>query len=66
MGNRFAQKARDLLAFSPAIVVVLGDEDPITGGLALMHGNTFLKAAEFFSVALNLSETPNAGPGETR
>ena len=61
------KKARDLFGIHPGdLLVVLGDEDPITGGLALMHGNTILKAAEFFSVALNLSEMPNAGPGETR
>ncbi|MFR5869883.1 MAG: AbrB/MazE/SpoVT family DNA-binding domain-containing protein, partial [Acutalibacteraceae bacterium] len=60
------KKARDLFGIQPGdLLVVLGDEDPITGGLALMHGNTFLKAAEFFNSALSMTEMPNAKPEET-
>lgn len=60
------KKARDLFGIQPGdLLVVLGDEDPITGGLALIHGNTFLKAAEFFNSALSMTEMPNAKPEET-
>mgnify|MGYP002237825536 CR=1 FL=1 len=44
----FPKKARDIFHIKPGdLLAVLGDEDPERAGIALVHGDSFLKSMEF-------------------
>jgi len=64
MGERgqivLPKKAREIFGLKPGdLLVVLGDEDPERGGIALVLGEQLLQTAEFFRQALRpAEETP--------
>lgn len=52
------KKARDIFQIkSGDLLVVLGDEDPERAGIALVHGDSFLKTMEFLQKAVQQGET---------
>ena len=51
------KKARDIFHIKPGdLLVVLGDEDPERAGIALVHGDSFLKSMEFLQKAVRPAE----------
>ncbi len=56
------KKARDIFRIQPGdLLVVLGDENPGSAGLALVPGEVFLKNAELFQSALQMTDSESAG-----